>query len=58
MSYFDDGATVPSPFNLVPTAKTALKPCAKKAIKEEDMVRRLVKLNFDFNIVMINGSSS
>lgn len=38
MSYFDDGATVPAPFNLVPTAKTALKPCAKKTLKDEDMV--------------------
>ena len=38
LSYFDDGATVPSPFNLIPTPKAALKPCAKKAMKEEDMV--------------------
>ncbi len=35
MSYFDDGGTVPSPFNLLPTIKTfCRKPCSSEVDKE------------------------
>lgn len=45
LSYFEDGATVPPPFNIIPTPKSAMylfrwlkrKFCATRTVKKKDL---------------------
>ena len=47
ISYFDDGATVPPPFNIVPTPKSIMRICGcnKKTKREEEIQNKKDKLS-------------